>query len=66
MTMIDDLIQMTTNNKDGWALEAAHVYGECGHIGSDLIQYLDFWYGDRDDLPTPSLGSLNYFEELTK
>ena len=66
MSMIDDLIRITTTNQDGWALEAAYVYEESGYINSDLVPYIDFWFGDCNDLPTPSLGSLNYFEELTK
>lgn len=66
MTIIDDLISVTTSNQDGWALADAYEYERSGNVNSDLQPYLDWWYGDRDDLPTPSLGSLKYFEELTK
>nr|QMP83777.1 MAG: hypothetical protein [Caudoviricetes sp.] len=65
MTMIDDLLSVITSNQDGWALNDLDVYVESGHVNSDLQPYLDWWYGDRDDLPTPGLGSLNCFEGMS-
>ena len=62
--MVDTLISVIEGNQDGWALADAYEYERSGHIGSDLQPYVDWWYGDRDDLPTPSLGSLNHYEEL--
>ena len=62
--MANDLIRMTTNNQDGWAYEQALRYQKTKKIGPDLVPYIDFWEGLRDDLPAVSLGSMKCFEEI--
>jgi hypothetical protein len=62
--MADDLVRTTYNAADGWAYEQALRFRRTGEIGPDLIAYIDFWEGLRDDLPVVSLGSLLCFEKI--
>ena len=52
------LAGITRRMGDGWAAAQAQEYARSGYIGPDLGPWLDWYWGRREDAPTPSFGSL--------
>ena len=42
---------------DGWASAQAREYARSGFVGPDLGPWLDWYWGRREDAPSPSYGS---------
>ena len=52
-------------SRDAWVYDQARVYGATGHIGPDLGQWLDWYWGrpGADDPESPRMGSLALADE---